>query len=49
MDDFVFVNIRVREEVDRVLGQRTEITHQDMNDLKYCSAVFKEAMVRDFE
>lgn len=35
---------KAREEIDRVLGERTEITYQDVNDLKYCSAIFKEAL-----
>lgn len=35
---------KAREEVDRVLGERTEITYQDVNELKYCSAIFKEAL-----
>jgi cytochrome P450 len=26
------------------LGERTEVTYQDFNDLKYCSAIFKEAL-----
>ena len=33
-----------REEVDRVLGEREEVTYQDFTDLKYCSAIFKEAL-----
>ena len=36
--------IRAREEVDRVLGARTEITCQDVNELKYCSSIFKESL-----
>ena len=35
---------RVSEEVDRVLGDKSEVTFQDVNELKYCSAVFKESM-----
>ena len=35
---------KAREEVDRVLGERSEITYQDVNELKYCSAIFKEAL-----
>jgi cholesterol 24(S)-hydroxylase len=35
---------KAREEIDRVLGERTEVTYQDVNDLKYCSAIFKEAL-----
>lgn len=36
--------IRAREEIDRVLGERTEVTFQDVAELKYCSAIFKEAL-----
>lgn len=35
---------KAREEVDRVLGERTEVTYQDVTELKYCSAIFKEAL-----
>ena len=35
---------KAREEIDRVLGERTEITYQDVNELKYCSAIFKETL-----
>lgn len=35
---------KAREEIDRVLGERSEVTYQDVNDLKYCSAIFKEAL-----
>lgn len=35
---------QARDEIDRVLGERTELTYQDINDLKYCSAIFKEAL-----
>lgn len=35
---------KAREEVDRVLGERNEITYQDAVDLKYCSCIFKEAL-----
>jgi cytochrome P450 len=37
-------HLRLREEVDRVLGQRSELTYQDITELKYCSAVFKETI-----
>jgi cytochrome P450 len=30
--------------VDRVLGERTEITYADIGELKYCSSVFKETL-----
>lgn len=35
---------KAREEIDRVLGQRTEVTYQDVSELKYCMAIFKEAL-----
>jgi cytochrome P450 len=36
---------RLQEEVGRVLGERTEITYEDLiRDLKYCSSVFKETL-----
>ena len=35
---------KAREEIDRVLGERTELTFQDVGELKYCSAIFKEAL-----
>jgi len=35
---------KVREEVDRVIGSKPEVTFDDLNDLKYTSAVFKEAL-----
>ena len=35
---------KAREEIDRVLGERTEVTFQDVADLKYCTAIFKEAL-----
>lgn len=34
----------MREEVDSVLGERTEVTFQDVTELKYCACVFKEAL-----
>ena len=40
----MFLNNRAREEIDRVLGQRTEISFQDAVDLKYCSCIFKETL-----
>jgi cholesterol 24(S)-hydroxylase len=36
------VFIKAREEVDRVIGDRKEITYQDLNKLKYCSSIFVE-------
>ena len=36
--------LKAREEIDRILGERTEITYQDTVDLKYCSSIFKEAL-----
>ena len=38
------IAIKAREEVDRVLGDRTDMNYQDVTDLKYCSAIFKEAL-----
>ena len=35
---------RAREEVDRVIGDKNEVTYQDINNLKYCSYIFKEAL-----
>lgn len=35
---------KAQEEIDRVLGKRTEVSYQDVTDLKYCSAIFKEAL-----
>jgi cholesterol 24(S)-hydroxylase len=35
---------KAREEIDRVLGERTEVTYQDVSELKYCTAIFKEAL-----
>ena len=35
---------KAREEIDRVLGERTEVTFQDASELKYCTAIFKEAL-----
>lgn len=35
---------KLREEIDRVVGERVVITHQDVNELRYCSAVFKESL-----
>ena len=35
---------RCREEVDQVLGSKTEIQYEDVPKLKYISCVFKEAL-----
>lgn len=35
---------KAREEIDRVLGERSQITFQDVNELKYCAAIFKETL-----
>lgn len=40
----MFTEYRAKEEIDRVLGKRSEVTYQDVNELKYCSAIFKEAL-----
>ena len=34
----------MRDEIDSVLGERTEITFSDVEKLKYTSAVFKETL-----
>jgi cholesterol 24(S)-hydroxylase len=36
--------VKAREEIDRILGVRTNVTFQNFNELKYCSAIFKEAL-----
>lgn len=38
------IAVKAREEIDRVLGERTELTYQDISELKYCLAIFKEAL-----
>lgn len=35
---------RLREEIDHVLGEKTFITYEDLSELKYCNAVFKETL-----
>ena len=35
---------RLREEVDTVLGSRSNIRQQDLADLKYMNAVIKETL-----
>ena len=35
---------KAREEIDRVLGERSEVTYEDVNELKYCLAIFKETL-----
>ena len=35
---------KAREEIDRVLGERTQVTYQDFTELKYCAAILKEAL-----
>ena len=32
------------EENNQVLGERTEISYQDIVNLKYCSCIFKESL-----
>ena len=34
----------MREEVDRVIGSKSQITHDDLLELEYTSCVFKEAL-----
>ena len=36
--------MKAREEIDAILGDRTEISYQDAMDLKYCTAIFKESL-----
>jgi cholesterol 24-hydroxylase len=36
--------LKAREEIDAVIGERTEITYQDAMNLKYCAAIFKESL-----
>ena len=35
---------KAREEIDRVLGERIDVTYQDITELKYCTALFKETL-----
>lgn len=35
---------KARDEIDAVLGKRAQVTYQDLTELKYCSAIFKEAL-----
>lgn len=35
---------KARQEIDRVLGERSDVTFHDVSELKYCSAIFKEAL-----
>lgn len=35
---------KCREEVDNVLGSKSDITYDDITKLKYCGAVFKESL-----
>ena len=35
---------KARKEIDQVLGERTIVTYQDVNELKYCTAIFKESL-----
>ena len=35
---------KAREEIDSVLGERTEVTFADVNQFKYCTAIFKETL-----
>lgn len=34
----------MKEEVDRVVGEKGVISHHEIPELKYCSAVFKESL-----
>ena len=35
---------KAREEIDSVLGERTEVTFADVNQFKYCAAILKETL-----
>ncbi len=35
---------KCRDEIDQVLGSRTQINHDDISKLKYVSCVFKESL-----
>jgi len=35
---------KAQQEVSKILGERTEVTHEDITKLKYCSSIFKEAL-----
>ena len=41
---FLLNKFRLREEVDRVLGSRNEVTNEDLANLKYTSCVIKETL-----
>ena len=36
--------MKAREEIDRVLGEKTEISYQDAVELKYVQCIFKESL-----
>jgi hypothetical protein len=36
--------MKAREEIDRVLGERNEITYQNAVDMKYCNSILKETL-----
>ena len=36
--------LRLREEINQVLAEKTYVSYEDFNELKYCSAVFKESL-----
>ena len=37
-------HLRALDEINQVIGERTEIKYQDITNLKYCSSIFKEAL-----
>lgn len=37
-------HLRALDEINQVVGERTEIKYQDIANLKYCSSIFKEAL-----
>ena len=40
----IFYFLRLREEIDRVIGSRLEIKYEDLNELKYLGCVIKETL-----
>jgi len=43
--NIIYINkIRAQEEINQVLGAKTYITYEHSTKLKYCSAIFKEAL-----
>ena len=42
--NFEYYFIRLKEEVDRVIGSKSQITYDDLVELEYTSCVFKETL-----